>query len=228
MPEFEFLQQITPYLLGLGLVGLFLLALIDSAGLPTGGGPDLVLLILTVDAVTSTAITQLVAATVAGSTLGCLVLYLVGQKGGTRILERLAQTRRNAIEARISRHGLWAISLAMLGPPPYPTKVFVISAGVFRMAIGAFLSSVALGRLLRYGLVGLLAAWLGPTAEAAIMAHYPTVFIGLLAMAGLSLLVRWQRRRTAVAECSPGAAPHPATEVLAAGGGVAGGSGGRR
>ena len=58
MPEFEFLQQLTPYLLGLGLVGLFLLALIDSAGLPTGGGPDLVLLILTVDAVTSAVISE--------------------------------------------------------------------------------------------------------------------------------------------------------------------------
>ena len=28
MPEFEFLQQLTPYLLGLGLVGLFLLAVV--------------------------------------------------------------------------------------------------------------------------------------------------------------------------------------------------------
>ncbi len=228
MPEFEFLQQLTPYLLGLGLVGLFLLALIDSAGLPTGGGPDLLLLILTVDAVTSVAITKLVAATVAGSTLGCLALYLVGQRGGMRIFERLVHARRNVIEERIKSHGLWAISLAMMSPPPYPTKVFVISAGVFRMAVGAFLSSVVLGRLLRYGLVGLLAAWLGPTAEAAIMAHYPTVFSGLLVIAGLSLLVRRLRRRAVVVKCSTAASANAATAVLAAGGGVAGGNGGRR
>ena len=132
------------------------------------------------------------------------------------------------IEERIKNHGLWAISLAMMGPPPYPTKVFVISAGVFRMAIGAFLSCVVLGRLLRYGLVGLLAAWLGPTAEAAIMAHYPTVFSGLLVIAGLSLLVRRLRRRTVVVKCSTAASANAATAVLAAGGGVAGGNGGRR
>ena len=203
MPAFEYLQQLTPLLLGMGLAGLFLLALIDSAGLPTGGGPDLVLLVLAVDGGTSVAIGKLVSVTVLGSALGCLVLYLVGLKGGTRILERLAHHRRSAIEERINSHGLWAIGVAMVGPPPYPTKVFVLSAGVFRMAIGSFLSSVFVGRLARYGIVGLLAAWLGPLAETAIMTHYPTAFVGLIAVAGVILMVRWWRQRETVAagEC---------------------------
>ena len=195
MPEFEYLQQLTPMLLSLGLVGLFVLALIDSAGLPTGGGPDLVLLVLAVDGATYGTIGQLMAATVLGSTLGCLVLYVIGYKGGTRILERIAHNRRSSIEERIHSHGMWAIGVAMVGPPPYPTKVFVFSAGVFSMAIGSFLSSVVIGRLLRYGVVGLLAAWLGPLAEGAIMTHYPTVFVGLIAVAAVILLGRWRRRR---------------------------------
>mgnify|MGYP003309564320 CR=1 FL=1 len=85
-----------------------------------------------------------------------------------------------------------------------------------------------MGRLLRYGLVGLLAAWLGPPAEAAIMAHYPTVFRGLLVIAGLSLLVRRLRRPAVVVKCSTAASANAATAVLAAGGGGAGGNGGRR
>ena len=206
MPEFEYLQQLTPLLLSLGVVGLFVLALIDSAGLPTGGGPDLVLLVLAVDGATYAVIGQLVAATVLGSALGCLVLYVVGHKVGTRILERIAHDRCSAIEERIHSHGLWAIGVAMVGPPPYPTKVFVLSAGVFSMAISAFLSSVVLGRLLRYGVVGLLAAWLGPLAETAIMTHYPTVFIGLIAVVALILLGRWRRPRSALSSTGDSAA----------------------
>ncbi len=39
---------------------------------------------------------------------------------------------------------------AMLGPPPLPTKVFVLVAGVVRMDWRRFVATVFVGRLIRF------------------------------------------------------------------------------
>ena len=87
--------------------------------------------------------------------------------------------------------------MAVIGPPPYPTKIFVLSAGVFKMGPGSFLSAVLLGRFLRYGLVAYLALHFGARAEELLMNHYPVVFAMLIGLVGVALLVRWQRHQAA-------------------------------
>ena len=42
----EFIQDLIAFLRSLGAPGLMGLAFIDSAGIPTGGGPDWVLLVM--------------------------------------------------------------------------------------------------------------------------------------------------------------------------------------
>ena len=59
-------------LLVLGLPGLFLIALLDSAGVPLPGGVDIILLLLAWQQPSLFLVIALTAAV--GSTLGCLVL----------------------------------------------------------------------------------------------------------------------------------------------------------
>jgi membrane protein YqaA with SNARE-associated domain len=195
MPQIEILQDLVVLLLGLGLLGLFLIAFVDSAGIPTAGGPDMVLLLLVVHGQGPGELAQLLPAVVIGSTLGCLAMYYFGRRGGARLLERFAAERRVSIKEKIDRYGLWTILVAVLGPPPYPTKIFVLSAGVFKMGLGPFLSGVLLGRVLRYGAVGYLALRFGERAKELLVTHYPVVFLALAGLVGLVLLLRWRRTR---------------------------------
>ena len=192
----EFLEQLTLLLLGMGISGLFLIAFVDSAGVPTGGGPDLVLLLLAVHSQGPADLVQLVPAAVVGSALGCLVFYYIGRSGGERILSRFAAQKQVSIKERIDRHGLWTMVVAMLGPPPYPTKLFVLSAGVFEMRPGSFLTGILLGRTLRYGVVGYLAVRFGELAGEQLAIYYPVVFLAVVCLASLYLFFRWQRRRS--------------------------------
>ena len=200
MPQIELLHDLVLLLLALGLPGLFLIALADSAGLPTAGVPDMVLLLLVVHAQSAPELAQLVPTCVLGSALGCLAMYYFGRRGGLRVLERFAPKRRALIEEKIERYGLWAILMAVIGPPPYPTKLFVLSAGVFKMGPGSFLSAILLGRFLRYGSVAYLALHFGARAEELLLNQYPVVFATLSGLVGLTLLVRWRRRRASGAK----------------------------
>ena len=171
------------------------MAFVDSAGIPTAGAPDVALLLLAIDYGTMVSLGQLVPATVLGSALGCLIMYFAGSKGGRPLLNRFTPRRRESVETRIDRFGLWAILLAVVGPPPYPTKLFVLSAGVFRMRVGRFLIGVTLGRTIRYGLVGVLAVRFGSMAEEMVVAHYPSFFAFVIILAGMVFAVsRWRDR----------------------------------
>ena len=137
-----------------GSVGLGLLSVADSAGIPTGGGPDVLLILQAsvTDSMTSVAILTLIAAV--GSTIGCLFLYGVGRRSGRVALRRFSEQRIESIRRRLSLHGPWVILLAVMAPPPYPTKLFILCAGVFGMRPVPLVLSTFIGRTMRYGMGG--------------------------------------------------------------------------
>ena len=57
-----------------------------------------------------------------------------------------------------------AIVVAVMGPPPFPTKLFILSAGALGMRVWVLFAGVLVGRLLRYGIGGYLAITFGPRA----------------------------------------------------------------
>ena len=181
----------------MGHAGLFGMAFLDSAGLPTGGAPDLVLLLLAMRVAGAGDVLLLVLVAVVGSTLGCLFFYYLGTRGGRPILAHLSAEKQTSIKAKIDRHGFLTILLAMLGPPPYPMKLFVISAGVFRMRLLPFVASVLLGRAVRYSAVGYLSIRFGEQAAHHFKENYPVIFFTVLGVVGAGLLVRWCWKTTA-------------------------------
>ncbi len=151
------MRSIAKTLISWGPPGLFLLALIDSAGIPLPAAVDA--LVVTLAAVRPAAAFLAATLAVAGSAAGCMILFYISRKGGQLYLER--QTRSDStrkFRAWFQTYGLITVFIPALLPlPPLPTKVFVICAGALGVRPLPFLAVILAARIPRY--FGL--AWLG-------------------------------------------------------------------
>lgn len=187
----HFLNRLSEYLMIMGIPGLLAISFLDSAAVPIVGGPDALILLLAWHR-PSMAYLIVLAAT-AGSALGCLVLYGIGRKGGEKALSRFNPERTAKIERRMQEYGIWAILAAVIAPPPFPTKLVILASGVLRIGKIRFLTGVLAGRLIRYSLLGYLAARFGDHAAQVLKTHYPVFSLILIAVIVLILFIRSKR-----------------------------------
>jgi membrane protein DedA with SNARE-associated domain len=93
-----------------------------------------------------------------GSLLGSLVLFYMGRKGSGVFLEkRFSPESVERIRTWFRKYGIWAIMIPCIVPPPMPFKLFVLTAGVLHFRYSRFILATALGRIIRYGIWGVLA-----------------------------------------------------------------------
>ena len=182
-------------LLALGVPGLFLIALLDSAGVPLPGGVDIVLMLLSWQQPSLFVLFVLTASV--GSTLGCLVLYRVGRTGGEMAVRRLDPEKRRRVTEKVLENDILAMMVAVLAPPPLPTKVFMLVAGFVGMPWQRFVAAVFAGRMIRFGGEAYLAVRLGDQALETLQQYYPLVGAVLAIGVVLYLVVKWLRRRRA-------------------------------
>jgi membrane protein YqaA with SNARE-associated domain len=166
-------------LIGLGALGVFAIALLDSAFIPLMGGPDVVVMAL---AHHNHAMAPVyVLAAIAGSTIGSLFLYFIARKAGQAALRKFSPQKRARVEYLINRYDIWALVLAAVLPPPFPFKIFVLSAGAFRMRLWRFIAAMVIGRGVRFALEGWMAVNYGEQAADIFKQHYPKIGLGLAA-----------------------------------------------
>jgi len=91
--------------------------------------------------------------------------------------------------ALYQRHGLLAVVVPSLLPPPMPFKMFVLLAGVARMSVGRFVTAVAIGRGTRYFGEALLALRYGDQTLAFLHEHSRTVALVLAIALAVGLVV---------------------------------------
>jgi membrane protein YqaA with SNARE-associated domain len=188
------LGAISQYLLAFGPFGLFAIALLDSALIPMAGGPDAVMILLSTARPAWWPIYA--AAATLGSVIGCVILYYISQRAGQRALARFSESKQKRVKEWIDRYDVLSVLVASLLPPPFPFKLFVITAGVFRLDIWRFALAVAAGRAFRYLLEGYLAARYGEHAKDLLARYYPAIGLGLAALIILFFVVRnWRRRK---------------------------------
>jgi membrane protein YqaA with SNARE-associated domain len=171
------LTKLSRYLVSLGPFGLLAIAFLDSVLVPMPGGVDAVLLLLAASR-PSWMLIYVAAATI-GSTVGCVVLYHISRKAGRRALARFSESKQKRVKDLIDRYDVLSVLVASLLPPPFPFKLFVVSAGVFRLNLLRFTIAVAGGRTFRYLLEGYLAARYGEHAKELLGRYYPAIGIGL-------------------------------------------------
>jgi membrane protein DedA with SNARE-associated domain len=177
------------FALALGGPGLFLIAVLDSSFLSFPEVVDLLIVVY----VTHHKERMVYYATLAtlGSIAGCFLLYWVGRRGGERFLrKKLHEQHVDRALAMFQKHGLLAVIIPSLLPPPVPFKPFVLIAGIAGVRTLDFLLAVALGRGVRYFGEGLLAVWYGERAAEFIKHNASTVSL-VLAIAALVFGAGW-------------------------------------
>lgn len=192
------LNHVSNYLVTFGAFGLFAIALLDSALIPLPGGPDAVMILLSTQAPTWMPFYALAAT--AGSVIGCVILYHISRRAGRRALERFPPEKRARVKELVDRYDVLSVLVASILPPPFPFKLFVITAGVFRLSVLRFAAAVAVGRAFRFLLEGYLAVRYGERAKDLLAQHYPTIGLSLAGILVAAFLLRayLQKRRAGV------------------------------
>lgn len=145
----QFLAGMGATLAAWGPWGIFLLAFIDSAGIPVSLGMDALIILLGARAPESVWFGATLA--VIGSMAGNFILFWLARKGGGRFVSEVVQPGRPAkFRAWFRRYGLATVFIPAMVPIPLPLKVFVVSAGVLRTPLVSFLLVVLAARCIRY------------------------------------------------------------------------------
>lgn len=189
-----FLKSLQAILVGLGSFGVLITSFLDAAMIPLPGGPDAAVMALS--HLNHARMPLYVAAAIVGSTFGCLVPYYFGQRAGVAALRRFDPARVARVSALIDRFDIRAVVVGALLPPPFPFKVLLISAGVFRMKTWRFLLAIALGRTIRFSLEGWMAVRYGDQAADLFSQHYPRIALVIAAAIITTVLLRFLFRRT--------------------------------
>ena len=192
------LNHVSEYLVAFGPFGIFAIALLDSALIPLPGGPDAVMLLLS--AARPAWMPLYAMAATLGSVVGCVILYYISRRAGRRALERFSAVKQARVKQLVDRYDVLSVLVASVLPPPFPFKLFVITAGVFRLSVWRFAAAVAVGRAFRFLLEGLVAVKYGARAKDLLAEYYPVVGIALAALIIVGFVGRnlWQRRRAEV------------------------------
>jgi membrane protein YqaA with SNARE-associated domain len=165
-------------LLPYGGFGLMVLAICDSSFLSLPEVNDLLLMTFAINDPGS--MVKYALLTTIGSVIGCSLLYAVGRKGGEAFLRKtFANERLERVQGWYQRHGVLAVIIPSLLPPPTPFKIFVLSAGTFGISWPKFLTAVIIGRGIRYFSEGILAVLWGPAAIQFVQNNYGKVGLGL-------------------------------------------------
>jgi membrane protein YqaA with SNARE-associated domain len=168
---------VSEYLITFGAVGLFAVALLDSTFVPLPSSADALMLLLTTAHPRWMVLYAFMAT--AGSALGCWILYLISRRAGARALRRFSEAKQKRVKELIERYDMAAVLVATLLPPPFPFKLFVITAGVFRFSLVRFMIAIVAGRAFRFLLEGYLAIRFGDEAKQILARYYPWIGLGL-------------------------------------------------
>lgn len=187
------LTSVKDFLVPFGAFGLFGIALLDSALIPLPGGPDAVMLLLSTQNPARMPLYALCAT--AGSVLGCVILYYISRRAGRRALDKFPPQKQARVKELVDRYDVLSVLVASVLPPPFPFKLFVITAGVFRLSLVRFAAAVAVGRAFRFFLEGFLAVRYGEQAKEVLAQNYPTVGLGVAVLVVIVFVLRGLLRR---------------------------------
>ena len=180
-----------------GPLGVFLLAVLDSAGIPLPAGVDLLLVTTAVFHPESAWLAA--GCAVVGSLIGTMFLYWLARQGGRRFLDRQTSTgRARKLRGWFNQYGLVTVFIPALVPIPMPMKVPVICCGAIGVPPLAFAGVVLLARIPRYLGLAYLGRQLGENSTAWLKQHaldFIWVAAGLAAVlfAAIKVSERYQR-----------------------------------
>jgi membrane protein YqaA with SNARE-associated domain len=193
----SFINWLHAAALAFGGPGLFIVAFIDSSFVPLPQINDLLVVLMVQQ--NKPLMPYYAAMATFGSILGCFVIYYLAGKGGETFLRRRV-SRRGHLERVLGlyqRHGLLALMVPALLPPPAPFKLFVLAAGVAGVRPLQFVAAIAVARGARYLAIGVLTIYYGDAALELMRTRGRDVALVVVGVIILAAVVWWlyNRRR---------------------------------
>jgi uncharacterized membrane protein YdjX (TVP38/TMEM64 family) len=180
-----------------GPLGVFVLATVESAGIPNPGGTDILLLVVTI--ARRGAAFKCAALAVIGSLIGTEVLFELVRRGGERYFARYTRSARGErFRAWFQRYGLVTVFIPALLPIPIlPFKFFVACAAATGVDRRLFFLVILVARVPRYFGLAYLGAELGENSYAWLSAHrwHLLAIAGAIFIALYALIRRSGRKR---------------------------------
>jgi membrane protein YqaA with SNARE-associated domain len=173
----SFLAKVSKYIAAFGGPGLFVICLLDSTFVPLPSSADALLILLSMTNPRWMPLYVFLA--VLGSTIGCVILYYVSRRAGSRALAKFSPAKQKRVKEWIDKYDVLSVLVACLLPPPFPLKLFVVTTGVVRLNVVRFALAIAVGRTFRYLLLGYLAVRYGEHAKVILIKYYPWIGLGL-------------------------------------------------
>ena len=159
----SFITWIYGFALAIGGPGLFAIAFLDSSFISLPQINDILVVLMVTQ--NKAWMPYYAAMATLGSMAGCYVIYYLAEKGGEAFLKkRLRAGHTERALALYRRHGVLALMVPALLPPPAPFKLFVLMAGVAEVPPLKFIAAIAVARGARYLVLGVLAIWYGDLA----------------------------------------------------------------
>ena len=184
----RFAHWIQAVALAMGAPGILVVAFLDSSILSLPEIADLLLIYMVTARPARFAL--YVSAATLGSLVGCLLLYYLGKKGGEALMRRRFNSERtDRTLAAFRRHGVMAVLVPSILPPPAPFKIFVLLAGVAEISAARFTTAILIGRGARYLGEGLLALWYGERALAFVRDHGVGVAIAAVLLLAVGFVI---------------------------------------
>jgi membrane protein YqaA with SNARE-associated domain len=192
------LHTLSEALVRFGPAGVFLLAVLDSSGVPIPAAMDFLLMYVAFKSPDRAYLTAAMA--VAGSLVGNVTLFLLSRHGVRRFFKPPMPGKPGRFREWFDRYGLVTVFIPALLPiPPLPLKAFVVSAGVLRTPLSQFVAVILVARVVRYFGEAYLGIRLGLGAQA-YLRHNAWALTGValaLALAMVALMRLAERRRVA-------------------------------
>ena len=147
---------ITAVLGHLGAFGLFFVAIIDSAPLPTFGGPDILTAILA--GRQTNPWYEFAAVATAGSVIGAYFTFRIARRAGSAYLHsKFGNHKVDALLQFFHKWGTGSLVASTAIPFPFPTSLLFAAAGASKYSVRKFLTVVTICRAARYTLVAIVA-----------------------------------------------------------------------
>jgi len=193
------MRHLRDVLVSWGPLGIFLVAAIESAGIPNPGGTDALLLLLAIARPQDAMLCAVLAAV--GSLIGSVVFYELTRRGGEKFLAKYtAGSSGKKFREWFARYGLITVFVPALLPiPVLPYKVFAACAGAMGVPRYRFFTALAVARFPRYLALAYLGQQLGENSTAWLRDHvWHLVALAVLIAAALYALIRWTDARRPV------------------------------
>jgi membrane protein YqaA with SNARE-associated domain len=195
------LQHVKIALLAFGPIGVLVLSVLDSIGVPLPGAMDgLVLYIAVRDPLDPHKAYLAAFMAVLGSLGGNIGLFWAARHGSRRFgkkEEPSTESRSQRFQQWFARYGLLTVFIPAVTPfVPFPLKVFVISAGAFRTNFAKFIVVILAARVMRYFGEAYLGNQLGEGAEAYLKHNaWPLLGVAAAMAMGFYVAIRLSDRR---------------------------------